>query len=175
LLNESTFVSQYTVLASQGNTESFTLNGNLIGNEAGGYNVNGTASKFTHNGNMITGFYGMVTNGTVEVKVINANVRRIGTVATYATIATLAGTSKVYFINSVLSNLNIANGTNANPTSTVYLYNVQYYSNTAGSYICNGGNIGATKVISNYGTNGVTNLFTTLDVTVDTLFTIPQF
>jgi hypothetical protein len=166
------------VVSTQGNNESFTLNGNITGTYGTGYNITGTGSKFTHKGDIVTGFYCAITNGTISLKIVDSNLRRIATGASYAAVVVVQGTGKIYIINSTLVNLDTQAGLISNPSSAFYLYNVQYYTTNPTGVFCSGGNLGAINVISNCALSVVSvpvNAFTTLGLTVDTLFTLPTF
>lgn len=164
------------ISASAGTQETVILNGNINSLYGGGLNVSGTGSKYMFRGSMNVGAYPVLTNSTAEAKIMNSDLV-MNTLVGYATVGTLAGSSKVYFINTSIVNPNGSNITNSNPTSYVYHYNTQTYSSSlTPGFFANGGNVGVVKSISNAagaGTN--TNVFTTLDLTIDPLFKLPTF
>ena len=164
------------IAASSGTQETIVLNGDINSPYGGGLNISGTGTKCIFKGIMNVGGYPILTNGTAQVKITNSSILTNNNV-NYATVGTLAGSSKVYFINTSILHTVATNITNANPTSYVYHYNTQAYSNnvTPGTF-ANGGNLGITSSISNVATSGTsTNVFTTLDLTIDALFTLPTF
>jgi hypothetical protein len=164
------------VNASSGTQETVIVNGDINSSFAGGFNVSGTGSKFIFKGSMNVGGYPVLTNGTAELKIMNSAIVTNDLVG-YPTVAILAGSSKVYFINTNISHSIATNISNANPTSYVYHYNTQAYcSNVTPGTFAAGGNLGVASSISNVATAGTsTNVFTTLDLTTDALFKLPTF